>query len=1070
MKLSTIISLILWLSSYSLLADQKGIYPEIKTDVFFQSYTTEDGLPNKTVNCFAEDEQGFIWIGTLNGLSKFNGETFVNFNTSEDSLSIPHDEINEILVLDEILWLGTAEGLVSMDINSEKFIYYDLPYAEDYSQNIESILHINNELWIGYESNSNQLGGIAVFSLQELEYTRRLGIEEGVTNVHDLYLDPYDDQLLWVASSDLYSYDISEDQFTQHQSEYTFDPLRRGCTSVYRLDKDQLLVGTTKYGLLKYNPAHQKWSSPIRYNQGKSLSFFSPNYVKAMTALEDGRIILNTYDYGLVIYHPELDYFSTFKIAENNPFAIPSARSHKTFIDSKKRLWHGFYSNLNIEIDDLQVVSLYNTGIEGDVSIPIVRPDGIEFFVGNQHVLYKNQKPQKLSFGLNKAWNYAQRDSGGDTYYLYPEALYVRPSNHNHVQRVLDNRILHEKEPNRQKFKFFSIDKKGQIWITTESGEIIIYNKEKGAKLVPIKNNRIGICSETPEASYRVAHGPQETLISHACGILIYDKESHSIVDINDYFNEPLWEAERWTYTIAHLKEQTYLVGSFRQGLHILDLAKKVTYLVSPELTDIIISTITATDGHLAWCMTDAGIICYDHNLGAHKVLTTENGLTSIYNVFQKAVAMDDGRLVLGGPDHLTFINTDKVNFNTNIGSPIATTILANDEVILSNQYLNSKEFIKLNHEQNDIEIRFSHHTSFDGRPSDYYYQMSGLSDSWINTRNIDHVRFFDLAPGKYYLNIAHTHPEETEAAVNSISFFIAPPIWGTYWFRFLAIFSLGSLLYYLYASRVSQIKNQTLLDREEKENDELKSQNDLIQKQNLELQQLNESKDRFFGILAHDIRAPLAAFSGLGKQLNYHIGRKNYKKIEVLSDHIQHSSEKLTGLVDNLLNWSLLQTGKFEYDPQSVSLGEVTAIIIGELHDVINQKEVIIHRNIFPHSIVRADSQSIHIIIRNILSNAIKFSHVGGEININSSHENGHVDLTISDQGVGMSTKQIDDIMTDGIKSSQGTAGELGVGLGLQMCRELAKMNRGQINITANQVAGTSVTISLPIETKTYA
>jgi len=177
-----------------------------------------------------------------------------------------------------------------------------------------------------------------------------------------------------------------------------------------------------------------------------------------------------------------------------------------------------------------------------------------------------------------------------------------------------------------------------------------------------------------------------------------------------------------------------------------------------------------------------------------------------------------------------------------------------------------------------------------------------------------------------------------------------------------------------------------------------------------------------------------------------------------------------LTGLVDNLLNWSLLQTGKFEYDPQSVSLGEVTAIIIGELHDVINQKEVIIHRNIFPHSIVRADSQSIHIIIRNILSNAIKFSHVGGEININSSHENGHVDLTISDQGVGMSTKQIDDIMTDGIKSSQGTAGELGVGLGLQMCRELAKMNRGQINITANQVAGTSVTISLPIETKTYA
>ena len=1034
-------------------------------DEYFKEFTIDDGLPNQTVNCFAEDDQGFIWIGTLNGLSKFNGDNFINFHNSEDSLSLQNDEINEIIVDKNKLWIGTAEGLTSMDIGTEEFTHYYLPVSDDISQNIESMIRIQDQLWIGYESNSNQKGGIGVFSLQELTFTSIFGDDQGVNNVHELYQDPLDPNQLWIASSELYSYDISNHLVQKHLSPYEFAPLRRGCTSILRIDQDHLLVSTTRYGLLKYNTTTQQWSDPILYNKGKSLSFFSPNYVKLMTKVDTDRIFLNTYDLGLVIYYHKTDQFSRFEVAEDDPFTIPSYRSHRTFKDKSGRLWHGFYSNFCVVIDDLQMISLESTDAPGDISIPMVTAKGIEFISEDQHCLQTETSKINHNFGLSKPWNYAKQDANGNSYYLYDDALFLKRKNGNRLTKVVRKSSIPGYDDTRRVFKYFSIDQNNQVWITTGIGVVIVYHPVGGSRVVPIKEDRIGICTGTPEASYRVAHGPQETLISHACGILMYDPEEDVLIDINDYMNAPIWEAERWTYTIAHLTDQVYIIGSFRQGLHILDLAKKQSYPISETLDDIIISTITTTADTTAWCVTDAGLLYYDHNEAYFRLITSDDGLPNDYLIFQNAVPVNDSTLILGGHQNLIYVNTERIKKRRSSSTPIVTSVRANDQPVVSNFYLDKQGQIDLGHEQNDIEIQFSHLTSFEGETSTFYYQMEGLSDSWVDSRRTDHVRFFDLDPGEYSFNLASAYPINDKAQTASVSFKIASPFWATSWFRILSVLGMGSILYYLYTTRITKIRSLARLEQEEKENDQLKSKNELIQKQNKELQSLNLSKDKFFSILAHDLRAPLAAFSGLGKQLNYHIERKNFKKIEILSDHIQQSSEKLTGLVDNLLNWSLVQTGRFDYQAESISLAEVIATIVGQLQDVINQKDIKIQRKVKPQSIVSADSQSVHIIIRNLLSNAIKFSHPGDEICILSEHIDGRVDLKIIDQGIGISTDQIQLVMSDSIHSSPGTSGELGVGLGLQMCRELIKMNKGKLQIAPNENKGTTVIISFPIE-----
>jgi len=214
--------------------------------------------------------------------------------------------------------------------------------------------------------------------------------------------------------------------------------------------------------------------------------------------------------------------------------------------------------------------------------------------------------------------------------------------------------------------------------------------------------------------------------------------------------------------------------------------------------------------------------------------------------------------------------------------------------------------------------------------------------------------------------------------------------------------------------------------------------------------------------VLAHDLRSPLAGFSGLGKQLNYHIERKNLKKVTMLSEHIQDSAESLTTLVDNLLNWSLVQTGKILYEPEDLSVGEIIASIKGQLKDTLYDKDIQLMSDISPHAIIYADNQAAHIILRNIINNAIKFSHSGSTIHV-STEVGDQISISIKDQGVGMSNERLQQIQSDDALSSLGTKGEQGVGLGIALCKELLEMNDATFEIDSEEGIGTRVTLFFP-------
>ncbi|HFA47869.1 MAG TPA: tetratricopeptide repeat protein [Bacteroidetes bacterium] len=245
--------------------------------------------------------------------------------------------------------------------------------------------------------------------------------------------------------------------------------------------------------------------------------------------------------------------------------------------------------------------------------------------------------------------------------------------------------------------------------------------------------------------------------------------------------------------------------------------------------------------------------------------------------------------------------------------------------------------------------------------------------------------------------------------------------------------------------------------------NKKLAAQNLTIEKQNKDLQSLNQTKDRFFGIIAHDLRSPMLAFQGIGKQIAYFIKKEKTGKLLEMAAAVDETSAKLNELLDNLLNWALLQTGSIPHRPQLLDLSDAVEQAKALLSGIAAAKQVEIINNAPAGLLVFSDENALRTIARNLLANAVKFSHIGGTVTVSAHAENGFATLSVSDNGIGIPPEKMESLFTLGMQSTTGTAGEKGTGLGLLLCAELAQANGGRITVESELGKGSTFRVLLP-------
>jgi signal transduction histidine kinase len=237
------------------------------------------------------------------------------------------------------------------------------------------------------------------------------------------------------------------------------------------------------------------------------------------------------------------------------------------------------------------------------------------------------------------------------------------------------------------------------------------------------------------------------------------------------------------------------------------------------------------------------------------------------------------------------------------------------------------------------------------------------------------------------------------------------------------------------------------------------------VQQQNGQLQDLNATKDKFFSIISHDLKGPLNSLTSFSSLLINHTDSLSKDEIRMLAKDLDKSLKNLFALLENLLEWSRSQTGNIEFKPEVFDLNVLLEQNKGLLQTQALNKKIQIENRSAGDVAVKAHKHSVNTVVRNLISNAIKFTPEGGTITLEAvGGQNGDLMVSVKDTGVGMGPEVIQKLFRlDTKHTTKGTADEKGTGLGLILCKDFIEKNGGRIWVESTPGKGSVFYFSLP-------
>jgi signal transduction histidine kinase len=253
----------------------------------------------------------------------------------------------------------------------------------------------------------------------------------------------------------------------------------------------------------------------------------------------------------------------------------------------------------------------------------------------------------------------------------------------------------------------------------------------------------------------------------------------------------------------------------------------------------------------------------------------------------------------------------------------------------------------------------------------------------------------------------------------------------------------------------------QEILERTHAEN--------ALRKSEQELRELNASKDKFFSIIAHDLKGPLSSLKDLIRFTEEHLESYRPEKLREIVMLQRSATENLFKLLENLLTWSRIQRGKVEFIPQQIDLRGVIVRTMELFAPTAEQKQITLRNLVQEEVNISVDLNMIDTVIRNLIANALKFTHPGGTVEIRAQRNEKNVEVSITDSGIGIAQEHLSKLFRIEAKFKRlGTAREKGTGLGLILCREFVEKHDGRIWVESEVGKGSTFKFTVPTAPKT--
>ncbi len=1058
----------------------------------FYHLTNHDGLSQSTVQAILQDSEGYMWFGTQDGLNKFDGYEFTVYahnpndpsTIGDSNIRAIYEDLNGDLwfgtqtnglskydkdrdhfinykgvdeewetvssntvwtILEDsqgIFWVGTGDGLNIFDRNNETFqrIYSDRDDPSTLSDNDIRAIYEDSRgtLWIGTSDGLNRLnretGEFTPYLEHEgQDYRERIGM------IRTIFEDRYG--MLWIGTEDkgVLRFDVENETFTQfiHDPEDPFSYSDVSCFDILEDSRGELWFATGNRGINLFDREEEVF---YQYEQNPEDPFsLNNNGILQIYESRENIVWVGTFAGGINYFEMGTEVFSHFINEPQNPQSLSNNVIQALHETENGDVWVGTDGGgLNIFNPETEVFRRlgYNSNNPGNPSSDVIldfreTPDGIwlatygegvDFynFDEEQFVNFRHEPGNTQSLSNNYVFDIFESSDGhlwfstnwgGVTEFNPHDETYhwynPNPENPEDITAL-------QNESARSVYE----DNSGDIWIGTYGGYLHRMDRETG--------------------QFRVYNINEHSIFYGSVVQAIYED------DLNR-----LWLGTRGAGLMMFDRDEDRLVS----------FANTDQYLPSNTVHTI----LEDQNGHL-WLSTNNGLSRFNPETGEFRHINQDSGLINREFLPGSALLDREGNLYFGGVLGFHKFHPDSVRQDTTINPVVLTDLLLNNEPVPIadqsplQQHINRTEQLVLPFNTSVITIAYTALNYSPNKGDRFAYMLEGFDEDWNYVGTQRRATYTNLSPGNYIFKVRSANPDGVWGEeYASLAIQITPPFWLTGWFIVLMVI-LGTLLIFgIYRIRVQQIRIQKI--RLEKK----------VQERTEELRKANETKNKLFSILGHDLRNYGSSLIGFTTLLKESAQEDNLDEMKEYSTHLDQAANQFMNFLQNLLDWARNQQDKIQYRPEPLEVEKIMSHALSKVKSAANKKNISIISAVPSGLKIFADTNMLSIAIFNFLNNAIKFSHEESKIEISAhEHDEEFVQIIIRDYGVGMDQETLQKLLNDNEYISQrGTSGEKGTGLGFSLSKNLIIKNKGTLNIESEKGEGTTIKMMIPAAQK---
>ena len=1035
-------------------------YANIRESFNFKNITIEDGLSQSTVETIYQDSKGYIWIGTNDGLDRYNGYEFKHYKHDKyDKNSIANNYIVDIIEdKNGYIWVSTIGGLSRINPDKDEIKNY---YSKEDSGNLS-----NSNLWQILCTKDNRLiastiDGLNVYDKNKDKFTRILYKEGELPSQYIYSLEEDINGHIWVGTDNgLVELDKDLNIVKSYQDAI-------GDSDVYNVyddSKGNIWVCTLDNGLFKINLDDK---SVENYKNNNSKISIPSNNVRDIISDSEGKLWIAT-DKGLCTFDYEREEFITYNKKSYQSNSLIDDEIFCLLKDSSGLIWIGTYSgisrfNPNSNFTHFKLDPYDNNSISGNVIHGIYEDDDKTLWIGTNKSgvnIINGESIKHLNKENSNIVSDLIEDITGFKNYIFigtNEGLSVLVKNDKTAKNyTITNYTTKDGLPSN-KIRSLFIDSKGYLWIGTNKGLAILDTNNNKIIDITYILDEMGVSDKFIRAVYEDSKGNYYIGCFLEGGLI---KINPNTKEYKIYKNIENDDSSISNNSIRYINEDLYgniLVGT-SHGINILNLStdKFNHYTEKDGLINNTIYGILVDKNNGIWMSTNAGISKLSTEDDTFKNFTITDGLQSNEFNGRACFKSKDGNMYFGGINGFNVFNSQDIELST--FEP--KVIFDNFEINGTNKKDISN--IKFKSNENNIKINFFTNDYKNTKTTQYYYKLEGLENEW-NMTNSNSLVFANLGSGDYTLKIKTITQHGVMSDESSVHFTINPPIWrSNYAICIYLILIIISILRYMH--KVNTL-DRLVNERTNKLRKEMEKNEQLFKK----VLSLEQNKNNYFVNLSHELRTPLNVLSSINQLIKEFTKKDNFITPEKLSYYMgimDRNCSRLLSLINNLIDHTKIENNSYiinKKDEDIVYLVEETVL---DMKDYIEEKglELIFDTDV-EEKVIRCDKIDIERCIINLVGNAVKFTPEGGLIEVLLQDLDDKVKIIVKDNGIGISEenqKIIFDRFNQVVDESSEQKG--GSGLGLTITKQLITLHNGEIYVESEVGVGSEFIIILPV------